>query len=228
MSAPEHDPLAELAWPEPPVPSEHVSSAIRKHCAEGLKPRRGPGRELRLTISALVLGTVVVLLAMGRGAAHPTRPALLGALGWGLAALAVLSTGFARPTRRIGRKHRIAVALAVPLLFLMYLALSANDRLPLGNFLDGPVALAVGCALNALLGGAVAASILTWVWHRTDPMSPGVSGALLGLVAGIAGAVGVGVGCSNDEAWHLMAGHGLGVVLLVVAGCWLGRRWLAP
>ncbi|HEX9620180.1 MAG TPA: NrsF family protein [Polyangiaceae bacterium] len=229
MSAPEDDPLAELAWPEPPAPGQQVSDAIRRHCTENLRPHRGLGRELRAGISVAALGAVALWLAAGMGTPHLARAALLGAFGWGLVALAVLFTGLARPPgRRIGRERRIAMAALLPLLFLAYLALSAEARLPLREFFDGPVELAAACALNALLAGAAATSALLWLWRRTDPMSPAVSGALIGLIAGIAGAVGVGAGCAADEAWHLVAGHGLGVAVLALAGSFVGRRWLAP
>jgi hypothetical protein len=66
------------------------------------------------------------------------------------------------------------------------------------------------------------------LWRRTDPLTPGISGALLGLVGGMGSALGMGVACPSHETWHLCVSHGVVVASLVVLGAAAGRRVLAP
>ena len=66
------------------------------------------------------------------------------------------------------------------------------------------------------------------LWRHTDPFSPGLSGALVGLLGGLAGAVGIGFACPNAEAWHMCIGHGLTLAAVGSLGWLLGRRLLAP
>jgi hypothetical protein len=223
------DPLSRVSLLDAPIVRPGVSEAIHRHCTEGLASARGLDVKWRLALSALVLIGVAAWLAVGGETAHDTRAALFGALGWGVVLFGALCVGLGKPPgRRVRRERRALLALLLPLGFLAYLLLDSSVRLPFVEFLRGPVEMAARCGINALLGSTLGTGVILWLWRRTDPMSPEVSGALIGLVAGIAGAVGIGIGCSNDEAWHLLAGHGLGVIALSVAGAWLGRRWLAP
>jgi MYXO-CTERM domain-containing protein len=66
------------------------------------------------------------------------------------------------------------------------------------------------------------------VWRGTDPLTPGLSGALAGVAGGLAGACGIGCACAATETWHLWISHGLMVALLGGVGWLVGRRWLAP
>jgi hypothetical protein len=65
-------------------------------------------------------------------------------------------------------------------------------------------------------------------WRRTDPYSPGISGAIVGMVAGISSGAGMTVACPSHEAFHSCFAHGLVVFALAVAGFGVGRRLLAP
>ncbi|HEY3499230.1 MAG TPA: NrsF family protein, partial [Polyangiaceae bacterium] len=76
--------------------------------------------------------------------------------------------------------------------------------------------------------GALVTGGVLLLWRRTDPMSPGVSGALAGLAGGMGSALAFGVACPSHEAWHLWLSHGVVVVALVVLGGAVGRRLLAP
>jgi hypothetical protein len=84
------------------------------------------------------------------------------------------------------------------------------------------------CGTFALIVGAIASGGTLYVWRRTDPLTPGLSGALAGLLGGIAAGVGVGIACPSAESWHLWLAHGTTVLVLVIVGAVVGKKWLAP
>ncbi|HEV8549451.1 MAG TPA: hypothetical protein VGQ57_10490, partial [Polyangiaceae bacterium] len=75
----------------------------------------------------------------------------------------------------------------------------------------------------ALMSGGV-----MLLWRGTDPLTPGISGALLGLVGGMGSALGMGIFCPSHEELHSLVSHGLVLASLVVLGGAVGRRLLAP
>jgi hypothetical protein len=150
-------------------------------------------------------------------------------MGWALVVLAVLLSGFSR-FAVTSRRWLFAVAAAVPIGFFVYLAAVSSSFLPVATFLGDAthVERAKACGWVALgVGGLSTASVL-FVWRRTDPFNPGLGGALLGLIGGIAGATSVGLVCPDTEGWHLWIGHGLSVVAMCAVGAAIGRRWLSP
>ncbi len=235
MNTHEQDPLAELPWPgEPSPPRPEVTRAIHDECTKNLECKHSLSAGRRLLLSLIMSAFVVGLLAyLTYGRARPEgafRAALLGAAGWGIVQTFVLFVGLARPPgRRISRRGRLLIAVMVPIAFLVYLTLEGTGWLPLGTFLHTHAAdSAVKCGLHAFLFGAIVSGGTLLIWRRTDPVSPGLSGALAGLVGGLAGAVAIGVACPASETWHLWVGHGLTVVALVFFGWAAGRRLLSP
>jgi hypothetical protein len=231
---PGRDPLSDLPWPAPSEPGERVSAAIRSHCTKDLCAERSLSCSSRALIS---LGLSLALLlwltywAAGRPAQREMIEAgLLGAAGWGVVQAGVLLFYLARPPGRRGpAPRRVAVLFAVPVLFLGYLVLTATETVSLAEFSSGAhAAHALRCSLLTLLfGGLVAAGGLL-VWRRTDPIQPGLSGALLGLVGGLGGALAMNVACASHETHHLWFSHGLAVIALTLLGWGAGRRLLAP
>jgi hypothetical protein len=233
MSSPEDDPLAELPWREEPAPKPETTAAIHATCTRGLECRRGASARRRALVSILLSGTIVgglVLLGLRHGTVdEPLKWALVGAAVWGVVHALVLFFGLARPPGRRGsRGLRIGVAVALPILFFAYLAAAASNTLAFGQFLHQGVAHTSSCGLFSLLFGAVAAGGTLMAWRRTDPLTPGLSGALAGLCGGLASAVGIGVACPSHEGWHLWLAHGTTLVVFVFAGWVIGRKWLAP
>ena len=230
----ETETLADLPWREPPAPCPRVAGAIRTECTKDLGRHRGLSSAARLAISlGLSAGVLALLLYLSLDRTRPEgalRAALFGAAGWGIVQAAVLAIGLARPPgKRISARARLTLAIGVPVLFLAYLAFAAQHRLPVGEFVaHGHAGYAFGCGLHALLFSAIAAGGTLFVWRGTDPLTPGLSGALAGLVGGLGGAVAIGIACPNGETWHLWLGHGGTVVALMLAGALVGRRWLAP
>jgi hypothetical protein len=176
----------------------------------------------------------VVLLAVG-WSRHPPKAAvaaaLLGALAWGVAQALALWVGLGRPPgRRLARRVRWAVVLLVLGAFLGYLTIAATSVLSPHDFVAVPRSLrgTLVCAAHALVFGLLATAALIAIWRKTDPFSPGLSGAVAGLGGGLVGAIALDMTCASREAWHLWLGHGLTLVVIVGLAWLAGRRWLSP
>ena len=228
-------PLDNAIWPKPAAPSDAVTSSIHKLCTGNLRPVKSPSIASRIVRSILLSGGLFgVLLTVGWNR-HPPRQAifvaLAGALVWGIAQASVIVVGLGgSPGKRSHRYVRWAVVIAVPLAFLIHLTMASDSTLSIRDFVLTPRSLrhTVVCGVHAILFGVMAIATLLVMWRRTDPFSPRLSGAVAGLAGGLVGAVALDMTCPNLEAWHLWIGHGLTLVVLVVAGWYAGQRWLAP
>lgn len=215
---------------EPPGPA--VSARIRRTCTRDLTPAGSLSARRRLLLTALVaLAGLVALLAAGalghRELFTGSENALWAAVGWVLVVSMVIGIGVARPPgKRSAWRTRLLVALIVPLSFCVYLALVASETVPLAHSLDAGGT--VGCGLYTLITSALVALGIMLPWRRTDPMSPALTGALLGLSGGLVAAAAANVVCPTREGWHLWLAHGASLVIVVLMGAWVGRRWLAP
>lgn len=237
MSTP-HDPaedLQGLPWPEEHVqPSEACTRAIRERCTRDMACAGRQSRGARAITSIVVVSAVVgSMLGIARlfGVREGwTSAALRGALGWSAVLVGVLFLGLTRPPGRRGpRLLRLGVALGLPIAFLSWLSVSGTERLALGEFVSqGHAGYAFGCGSIGLIFGALSGLGVLFAWRGTDPFTPGLSGALAGLVGGVGGALGLGLVCPCHEGWHLVIGHGAIVLAAVAGGAGLGRRWLAP
>lgn len=228
-------PLEDAVWPEQAAPSEAVGASIRRLCTEKLKPARSRGIVGRIFRSILLSGALFgILLTLG-WRLHPPRQAiaaaLAGALIWGIAQASVIVVGLGRaPGRRAHRFVRWAVVVAVPVAFFVHLTIASDATLPIHQFVTTPLSIrhTVVCGVHAIIFGLMAIATLFVLWRRTDPFSPRLSGAVAGLAGGLVGAVALDMTCPHLEAWHLWIGHGLTLLMLVTAGWYAGRRWLAP
>jgi hypothetical protein len=229
----ENDTMAEMPWPQPVDPPPELSRAIRRACTHDLAKRRGLSSYQRLGISLLISAVIITLLhfagvAQGRSE-EALRAGLYGALGWAVVTAGVLFLGLARPPGRRGsRALRIGLAAVIPVAFFVYLAFAGSGRLPLGEFVGEHSGWAVGCGLIATFFGALSAGSMWFVWRGTDPLTPGLSGALAGMAGGMVSACAMGCACTATETWHLWTSHGLMLVGFGLVGWLVGRRWLAP
>ena len=64
--------------------------------------------------------------------------------------------------------------------------------------------------------------------RRSDPVHPGIAGALFGVTAGVAAGTLVDLWCPVAHVPHVLLGHILPLVLLACLGSWIGRRLLPP
>ena len=229
------DPLAEIAWPGATVtPSATCSQAIRGACTKGLCKERGVSATGR---ALLTLGLCVMLIGLYSWhalAEHRPSPvvttALFGALGWLGAQVVLVYVTLARPPGKRGSPTlRLTLLAGMPVLFMAYLALVSTEHFAFAKFTQGHSgAHAIGCGLVALFFGALIAGGALVAWRRTDPYHPGISGAMIGMVAGIASGSGMSVACASHETWHAWFAHGLVVFALALMGFGFGRRLLAP
>ena len=236
MSTPKPEPLPELAdlpWAKPQC-REEVSAAIRSACTKNLCPAQRLSARMRLTL-CIATSSFVAGIGYWFGVRHNRselglRMGLLGALGWAIVQTAVLLMGFGPPRGRMStRTVRLVLAVAVPVLFLGYLTISAWSFVPFEQVSHGARAShALSCGAVALFFGALVSGGVLLAWRGTDPLTPRLSGTLAGLIGGVGGALAVGIGCPSHEAWHLWLSHGVIVLALGVMGCLAGRRLLAP
>lgn len=229
------DPLLDMPWPGATVtPSQACSEAIRGKCTQGLCAKRGVSALSRalltLGMSLLLLGYYTWYAMTDHRPSGVMRTALFGAMGWlGAQALLIFVTLARPPGKRGSRVLRFGMLLGVPLLFVGYLALISTEQVPFAKFTHGGSGgHALGCGVVALVLGAIVASGAIFAWRRTDPYTPGLSGALIGMVAGIASGSGMSVACASGEAFHVCLSHGLVVFALSALGFGLGRRLLTP
>lgn len=230
--APQRDPVADAEWPKPVAPGLEISATIRRECTGGLCAKRGMSATTRTVLSlALSLGVFAVLALLTRDRVRiggTYRDALIGAAGWGIVQALVLWAGLAQP-RRISPTVRLALAVSLPVLFLLYVGYAAPEWVSFGEFSQGARAQhAVGCGVLGLVFGAMVSGGVLLLWRGTDPLTPGLTGALLGLVGGVGGGLAIGIACPSQEGWHAALSHGLGALVFVGFGWAVGRRLLSP
>ncbi len=230
----ERDPLDDLPWPKPVAPSESVSQEIKHRCTKGLDSRECRSARRRAALSMLFPTATVGLFswwAIARGTdGGVVRAGLYGALAWSIVLSFTLLIGLASPPGRRPRMAlRVGIAALVPLVFLAYLTQTAWATVTFDEFSHGAYAAhAVRCGAICFAVGAVMSGGVMLLWRRSDPLTPGISGAFLGLLGGMGSALGMGIACPSHEGWHVCVSHGVVVASLVVLGAAAGRRMLAP
>jgi hypothetical protein len=229
------DPLADLPWPGATVtPSETCSQAIRGTCTKGLCKERGVSPLMRslltLGLCVLVLGVYAFHAFTVNRSSAILRTALFGALGWFGAQAALVFATLGRPPGKGGSRNlRLGIILGTAALFTVYVVLSSTERFGLAKFAEPRFAgHAVVCGIVAIFFGLLITAGALIAWRRTDPYHPGLSGATVGLVAGLATGSGMTMACGSHEALHACFAHGLVVFALALVGFGLGRRLLAP
>jgi len=212
------------------LPSSHISEQIRQRCTHDLKAVRPWSRARRVQAgSALCVGMSILLgFALCRHH-HTSLPKVLAAVVWLSLVPITLSKGVS-DCRYETRTRRWAWALLVPVLFLLYLGACSESHLPFEQFVADPGSRsrALTCTVLSLCTGIGAFAGTMHLWRRTDPFNPQLSGALIGLVGGVSGAIACGIMCPVTESWHLLLAHGFAVVALTALGMVGGRRVLCP
>lgn len=236
------DPLAEFAELESALEKcsrkEHLAdqcprlrAEIRAACTRDLCHRGSLSRSARLVLSIAFVALGITLLGGGMRHLHSaTHAVALGVAAWSIVLGLVLFLGLgSAPGRRPSSRVRFAFVVAIPVLVLGAFAALATHVSSFGEFVGGNgVWGALPCCGHALGCGAAISGAILLLWRRTDPFSPGLTGALVGLVGGLAGAISVGLACPSGEGWHLWLGHGITVAAVALLGFLVGRRLLSP
>jgi len=230
----ERDPLDDIPWPKPQEPSAATSQKICSGCTEKLSTKECASGRRRAALSMLFpVVTVGVLSFLAAKYRHVDdgilRNGLYGAVGWAVVLGLTLLVGLAIPPGRRPRAAlRWAIAVAVPAVFLILLIDPAKAE-SFAAFTTGAHAEhAVRCGGICFVVGAIMSSGVMLLWRGTDPLTPGLTGALLGLVGGMGSALGMGIFCPSHETWHVCVSHGVVLASLAVLGGAAGRRLLAP
>lgn len=222
------DPFAQLAERQNAAPSERVLSAIQREIKEDNKARQSLSRGQRVGLSVLALALGFTLTSMKVVSASPSAFAI--ALATSCLSIGALLMAGAVPGNarfQLGGRRFLLAGLGVA--FISSLAFMANEFLGFDSFLKSEhLKPAIHCASFSFMAGLIASSGLMVIWKRTDPFSPGLTGALLGFLGGLMGSVSVSLSCHADEGLHLTLGHGFGAFLIAGLAALLGRRWLRP
>jgi hypothetical protein len=203
-----------------------VLEALRAEVCD-TKPRRAFSRLERVVLSALGLAVGIVLFSFRALGTEPMVVAV-STLTFSCLAAALLFSGVIPGAAKWEGGTRRLMGAALSLGLLVVLFLQAEHFSTFNQFFSSGVSSAARCALHAFASGLIATLALMLVWRRTDPFSPGTTGAMLGLFGGLAGAVSIELTCHNGEGLHLTLGHGLAALVLAGAGYLVGRKWLTP
>ena len=201
-----------------PVPVDPLSPAALRKIAESLADNLRPVRPLapaRYFVGAFV-GIFVSIVALsvyrlGAFAIAVMTPlqttAILSTLAIGTGLLVYSLVNQMVP----GSRHRIPPALlAVGITILVAMVMAVLFQVQQeGNFWGN----ALFCIQAGTLVGALAALPFWLVLRRGATLSPRMTGAAAGLLAGLAGTTVLEIHCPNLDAWHILLSH-LGVAIL--------------
>ena len=184
------------------------------------------------SLRALAILPVGVVLLVGMPMLWGARPnlALLGGVAsWGLSALQMLvgltvvglALREAVPGRELSRRELFALVVGGALLFLA-LTLTSEWLAPVALRRRVWMLEAVGCFRMAASWGVPALAIAAWLVVRASPTRPWVASAGCGLGTGLMTDAGMRLWCGISTVSHVLLGHGLAILLLVVLGALAG------
>ena len=220
------DPLTQLRAREP-QPAPRVLEALRREMQADCAAKRSVAGSTKILLSVAVVACAVALLAFKAWASQPAR-VVVTSLSLSAAAGAVFACGALPHVGRWDLSARRALVLIAALSVLIALGLEATHFLPWTRFAAVEAGPAASCAAHAFFNGILCLGALLLLWKKTDPFSPGLTGALLGLVGGLGGALSVGMVCPREEGFHLVLGHGLAALAVCGMGFSAGRKWMTP
>jgi hypothetical protein len=147
------------------------------------------------------------------------------ALGLGvplLAALVALVAVARRGSRGLGGRvvELAALACGPPLFFAIGTLASATATPNAGPFV-GP---ALRCMSAAALLAAAPFAVALLAMRRSFAASAGWRTAALGVTCGALAAATMSVACPNGEPMHVLVAHGAMMLVVGIAGAWLGAR----
>lgn len=220
----DRDSLPELSFGGP---SKQTSLAIREAVAADLDkiaPRSLKTRAVHAMVIAVIVGTLTIASFGPRALARAfgDLPTLVVGAVITLITVLVATSAFAPRDKPLGRDTRGLIVAAGIAAWSLYLVSSVSEV----NW--SSMGTASGCAVRSLAAGLVGAAAFMWVWRKSDPWSPRLSGALIGVCAGIVASAHVGIVCAGGHGGHVLIGHWLVVPVLAACGFAFSRRVLAP
>ena len=200
------------------VPEASPSSATLQQIERGIiadlrpvRPIASKSRLLAVFIAIFVFVAAIGVYRLGAFALAVMTPlqasVILGALAIGTGLLAYSVVNQMVP----GSLHWISPTL-LPVLVTISLAIAIAilfQFLPEHNFW----AKGWACVRAGTSVGALAAVPLWFVLRRGAILSPAMTGAATGLLAGLVGTTALEIHCPNLDAWHMLVAH-LGVAVL--------------
>jgi hypothetical protein len=181
---------------------------------------------------AICAAIALAIFAEAGGARIYDRPSLLVAwtcVGWIVAASAAAALGVARGRSTLGRPTESLIVLVIGLP-LALLAWKIGVTVPFGpKMMEAwPGRPGFRCLGLSLAMAAPLLVALVVMRRRSDPVHPGIAGAVLGMTAGVAAGTLVDLWCPIAHLPHVLLGHILPLLLLAAIGAWVGRRLLPP
>lgn len=203
---------------------DRILEAARKESA----PWRDRVRDRRRM--ALSFGAAIALasFALAGSIGSLPRPFLFAcAAGWSIAAFAVTLVGLSRGAMMLGRSTRALVLSAAALApFVLGWILMLVFYMQPPCIKPAPYVHLVCCALGIAFAAAPLAAML-WVRRGSDPVHPTQTGAVLGAASGAWGGLLIHLHCPFADPTHAVLGHVVPIVLVAIAGAFVGRRVLA-
>lgn len=220
--------------PDLPGVDQGPSEATRKAIFSAVMADMRPVRPLNLRTRAMLV-LVVALLAAGvsvvsfgmigiTSCAHHSGDVIAAGIVAGVAALAIAGSQSARLQGALQRTNRGLLLVALLIAWTLWV-LSGLQGAGMHTALT---AGSLGCGLRSLFVGALAFGGFAFIWRKTDPWSPRLTGALMGACAGLVASAGVGMVCPPSLGGHALVGHWIAVPLLAGFGALVSRRVLAP
>jgi hypothetical protein len=213
-----------------PVPADSPSPATLRQIAEGIaadlrpvrpvaKARYFFGAFLAIFVSIVALGACrmgafafAVMTPLQTAAILSALAISIGLLAYSLVHQMVPGSRHRIPPRLLPVGITIALAIAIVILFQFQ-----HER----NFwANGWACIRAGIPIDVL------AAVPFWLLLRRGAvLSPGMTGAATGLLAGLVGTSVLEIHCPNLDAWHILVSH-LGVAILcALAGLVIGLAW---
>ncbi len=183
---------------------------------------------VRLVLTVAAIGLAVAFFVLG-GVTLGDRPASFVvhvALVWSIvaAASALLllrrgATGLGAPTATL-----LGVAMAVaPLLGASYLGLHVSEAAGIGHDHVGALSHPM-CFIMTLVFTIAPFAVFAALRRGVDPVHPAATGAIAGAASAAVGGVAITLHCPISSDLHVLLGHALPAVVMLLVGFALGPR----
>jgi len=184
-------------------------------------------------LTFFICATIALAIFAEAGGVRPyDRPGLLivwTCVGWIVAASAAAALGVARGRSMLGRSTRSLVLLIVALpLALLAWKIGVTVLLDPQMLAPWPGRPGFRCLGLSLAMAAPLLVAFIVMRRRSDPVHPGIAGAVLGITAGVAAGTLVDLWCPIAYLPHVLLGHILPLLAVASVGAWAGRRLLPP